>query len=136
MRKLTTIMLAALPALLMLHACDKGSETGVPDKEGPVITIYEPDSNDVYMLGDTIFLLADVEDDSELKDFNVKLINGADSILIWPLEIVIFGNIKSYHLDQFTVNTYNITAAADIVFEAIDKKDNITTVTIPILLEN
>ncbi len=136
MRKFTTTTLLALPAFLLMMACDKGSETGVPDKEGPVITIYEPDSNDVYMLGDTIFLLADVEDDSELQDFNVKLINGGDSILIWPLEVVIFGNIKTYHLDKYVVDTYNLSTDAEVLFEAIDKKDNSTSVAVPITLQN
>lgn len=136
MKKLTTLALAIMPATLLFTACDKGSEKGTPDVTAPEISVYEPDPNDTYAVGDTIFLLADVTDDSELQDFTVKLVNGNDTVPIWPFVEVIFGNIKSYHLDAFILDTYNITTDAIMLYEASDKKDNMGKVEVPIHLTN
>lgn len=137
MKKITLIATTAISSLLLFTSCDKGSDQkGTPDVSGPEINYYEPDPDEVFMFNDTIFLLADVVDDSELQDFWVKLVKGSDSILIWPSETVIFGNIKSYHLDDHTIDTYNITSSAKILFYAIDKKDNSTLVEVPIQLTN
>ncbi|MBK7444054.1 MAG: hypothetical protein IPL12_08875 [Bacteroidetes bacterium] len=137
MKNHITIIPVILPALMLLSACDKGSDNkGTPDVTGPEIAYYEPDPNDVFNLNDTIFLLADVTDDSELQDFWVKLVKGPDTVLIWPSEVVIFGNIKSYHLDDYVIDTYNITSPATILYYAIDKKDNSTLIEVPIELQN
>ena len=135
MRKTTTLALALLPAATLFFGCDKGSdEKGTPDVTGPEILYYEPDPNEVFAVNDTIFLEADVTDESELQDFSVKLIKGTDTILDWPEEVVIFGNIKSYHLVDYTIDTYHINSPAIILYEASDKKDNVTKIEVPIEL--
>ena len=48
--------------------------------------------------------------------------------------MVIFGNIKSYHLVDYTIDTYHINSPAIILYEASDKKDNVTKIEVPIEL--
>lgn len=130
-----TLYLSALATIgLLLSACDKGSETEEKDTVGPEISVYEPDPNDTYAVGDTIYLLADFVDDSEIQEINVNLIIGTDTTLIWPIPDVLFGNIKNYHLDAFVMDTYNVNADAIMRFEAIDKKENATVTEVPISL--
>ena len=131
---LTAIVLSLTISLLFTSCGDKKEKTA-DDFDGPEITIFEPDDNDIYGIGDTIFVSADVEDESELQDISVKLIYGTDTVLLWPDAPVILGNIKSYTIDDWEVNTLGVTVAAVVRYEAMDKHDNATIKDVDIQLE-
>ncbi len=122
------------PALAMILAtaitivsCKK--EKTADDFDPPTISITEPVAGKQYNLTDTIFLLADFEDVSEIEDITVTLIYGANSVVIWPESPVIFGNVNTYHLDDEVIDqeTVGATTPAIMRFYGSDKHGNSAT---------
>lgn len=117
----------------ILFSCNDKEPTA-DDKTGPDISVALPDDNTVYAPGDTIYYQADIEDDSELSEMSVSLINGTDTVLLWPDATVNYGNIKSYTINNWDIDIWNVNADATIQFKAVDKHDNSSTADVPVQL--
>lgn len=135
--KTTTLLFTtiALGAAALLAACDKKEKTA-DDKTPPVITVLAPTDGSAYALGDTLYFEADIEDESELSDIQVNMIIGTDTTLLWPTTPTGFGNVTSYSIDQWIINTLPAVADATISFYAIDKHDNEATTNVAVQLTN
>lgn len=136
MKKRTTpILYAALILVTVIVSCNEKDKTA-DDVTPPEITVIRPDTDQNFALNDTIYFEADVEDESELSDLQVNLIIGTDTTLIWPTTPTGFGNISSYSINNWHVNTVAAVTDAVVSFYAIDKHDNVQVVDVPVHLTN
>lgn len=134
MRTHTFMAIATLAISTAAFISCNDKEPTADDKTGPDITVALPDDNTVYAPGDTIYYQADIEDDSELSEMSVSLINGTDTVLLWPDATVNYGNIKSYTINNWDIDIWNVNADATIQFKAVDKHDNSSTADVPVQL--
>ena len=118
----------------VIMACDKNGNS--QDVGGPQITVYNPSNGDQFQFQDTVFLSANITDASELQEVVVLLINGADTVEIWPPAPVIFGNVTQYTIDDLVINNVGVadTTNAILRFQAMDKHDNSSYDDIQIIL--
>lgn len=123
--KHTGIITWGIACSMLLFAC-KQKEKTAGDKDGPSISITEPGNGTGYMPGDTIFLKAHIEDESELQDISVMLHYSGGDVTLWPDAPIILGNVKEYDINDLYVDNFPVDETATITFEAIDKHDNIT----------
>ena len=112
---------------------DKVKTSG--DVDAPIITVFQPDANDIFGVGDTFYLSAHIEDISQMQDFTVNLIYSADTVLLWPEIPGILGNLTSYDLDDWVINTVAVNENAIIRFEGSDKHSNVAVVDVAVQLE-
>ena len=126
---------AALFGLTLFAAC-KDKEKTADDITPPDISVIKPNTDQNFALNDTIYFEADVEDESELSDLKVNLIIGTDTTLMCPTTPTGFGNISSYTINQWYINTVPVVTDAIVSFYAIDKHDNVAVVDVPVHLTN
>jgi len=129
------LFITLISALLVISCNKADKDKTADDKTAPEITILGPAAGTEYLLGDTIYFKADIEDESELSELAVNLLVEGDTVLMWPDPPVLLGNITSYTIDAWWVNTYNIHEDASIEFVATDKRDNTGRATVAILLD-
>ena len=124
-----------LSAAIAISSCKK--EKTADDFDAPTISITTPVAGEQYNLMDTIFLLADFDDASELDDITVSLIYGVNTTVIWPETPVVFGNVNSYHLDDDVINQITVASATPAImrFTAIDKHGNTATKDVAVELQ-
>lgn len=134
MRALTLTTIVLLSGGLAIFTSCNDKEPTADDKTGPDITVITPADNTIYTPGDTIFYEADIEDDSELSELLVTLIVGTDTTVLWPDDLISLGNIKSYTINNWDIDTWNVNADATLQFKAVDKHDNSSTADVPIQL--
>ena len=128
------IATGAAVAVTLFFSCNKDKVPTANDHDGPVISIEKPTEGQTFALGDTIRMLAGIDDDSELQDITVHLISGTDTMLLWPASPVILGNVKTYTIDDYVIDNINLNIDAKVEFYAVDKHDNATTTDINVHL--
>lgn len=130
-----SLFLGVTIACAGLSACNDKEKTA-DDKTPPTIDVITPVAGQTYALNDTIYFEADIEDESELSDLQVNLIVGTDTTLIWPTAPTGFGNISSYTINNWHVNTVAAVTDATVSFYAIDKHDNEAVKDVQVQLTN
>lgn len=105
-------------------SCQK--EKTADDHNDPVITVHSPLTGDQFDYQDTVHLSANITDESEIQDVTVSIITPTDTVEFWPPEVVIFGNVTSYELNDDIINGIAVGSPTDVTmrFSATDKHNN------------